>query len=129
MTPLLRQLFESDFERYSNKKPTSMLSMPEQGLVDIGDQPVPAATTVHRGQPGHDVIGSLYAQLARWTEDHGYSVRGPGRDLMIGPHEVGGSDFVTEHQLPISKRLIDPGHITLHATGPIHVGSTECSRG
>lgn len=85
--------------------------------VDVGDQPVPvddlvtevtlpaiiAATTVHRGRPGHDVIGPLYAQLARWAEDHGYSVRGPGRDLMIGPLEEGGSDFVTEHQLPIEK--------------------------
>jgi DNA-binding transcriptional MerR regulator len=85
--------------------------------VDVGNQPVPvddlvtevtlpaitAATTVHRGQPGHDVIGPLYAQLARWAEDHGYSVQGPGRDLFIGPLEEGGSDFVTEHQLPIEK--------------------------
>jgi effector-binding domain-containing protein len=85
--------------------------------VDIGDRPVPvddlvtevtlpaitAATTVHRGRPGHDVIGPLYAQLARWAEDHGYSVHGPGRDLFIGPFEEGGSDFVSEHQLPIYK--------------------------
>jgi len=85
--------------------------------VDVGDQSVPvddlitevilpaitAATTVHRGRPGHDSIGPLYAQLARWAEDHGYSIHGPGRDLFIGPFEEGGSDFVTEHQLPIYK--------------------------
>ena len=85
--------------------------------VDVGDQPVPvddlvtevelpaitAATTIHRGRSGHDEIGPLYAQLARWAEDHGYSVQGPGRDLLIGPFKKGGDDFVTEHQLPMEK--------------------------
>jgi DNA-binding transcriptional MerR regulator len=85
--------------------------------VDIGDQSAPvddliaeitlpaitAATTLYRGEPGHDAIGPLYVQLARWAEAHGYSIDGPGRDLFIGPLEEGSSEFVSEHQLPITK--------------------------
>ena len=118
---LLRRLQVADVRRagplFMFYEPVSEDTLIPNVAIDIGDQTVPvddlvtevtlpaitAATTVYRGRPGHDEIGPLYAQLARWAEDHGYSILGPRRDLVIGPLEEGGSDYVTEHQLPIEK--------------------------
>jgi DNA-binding transcriptional MerR regulator len=81
--------------------------------VPIGDQPfvdtndvdtavlpeIDAVVTVYRGAPNHDFIGPIYGQMARYAEDHGQQVEGPGRDCVLG---VEGGDVVMELQLPIS---------------------------
>ena len=83
--------------------------------VDVGDQPVPldemvievtlpavrVATTIYHGRGEHDEIGPLYGQLARWAEDQGYQMPGPGRDVIIDAGEGRGGEHVIELQLPI----------------------------
>jgi DNA-binding transcriptional MerR regulator len=80
--------------------------------VPIGDQPfadtrdvetavlpaIDAVVTVYRGAPDHDVIGPIYGQMARYAEDHGQRVEGPGRDCVVA---VEGDQLVMELQLPV----------------------------
>jgi DNA-binding transcriptional MerR regulator len=85
--------------------------------VPIGDQPlseadgiemaelpsVEAVVTIYRGKGDHDLIGPLYGQMARYAEDHGYSVHGPGRDNILSYDDSG--EMVFELQLPVTREL------------------------
>jgi effector-binding domain-containing protein len=64
--------------------------------------PITVVSTVidYGGPASHAAIGPVYGQLARWAEDHGYDVAGPGRDILISYEE----GFVMEHQLPVDSR-------------------------
>jgi DNA-binding transcriptional MerR regulator/effector-binding domain-containing protein len=64
--------------------------------------PTKAVSTVvdYGGPASHAAIGPIYGELARWAEDQGYDVTGPGRDILIS-YEDG---FVMEHQLPVKSR-------------------------
>ncbi len=59
-----------------------------------------SAVVEYPGLPGHDLVGPTYAVLARWAEDQGYDVKGPGRDFMLGGED---GKMVMEHQLPVEK--------------------------
>jgi DNA-binding transcriptional MerR regulator len=85
--------------------------------VDVGDQAVPTddevidttlpavnvACSVYHGPFNHSQVGPIYGELARWAEDHGYAVQGPGRDIAIEPPAASGGDGVLELQLPIER--------------------------
>jgi DNA-binding transcriptional MerR regulator len=82
--------------------------------VPIGDQPfsdtseveavilpaIDAVVTVYRGNASHDLVGPIYAQMARYAEDNGCSVQGPGRDQLIGRDS---DEVVLELQLPVTR--------------------------
>jgi DNA-binding transcriptional MerR regulator len=58
-------------------------------------------STSYQGPGGHDeAIGPLYGQMARFAEDHGYDVHGPGRDHLI---EFLADGVHMELQLPVAK--------------------------
>ncbi|MCU1457747.1 MAG: putative transcriptional regulator, MerR family [Actinomycetia bacterium] len=83
--------------------------------IEVGDQDVPVdavvreatlpaidvVSTVHSGGGGHDAIGPIYGQLARWAEDHGYEAKGPGRDIVL--EATNEDDAVYELQMPVVK--------------------------
>lgn len=83
--------------------------------VPIGDQPfastdtiddaelpaIDAVVSIFRGAGGHELIGPVYGQMAKYAEDHGYAIRGPGREHVSiddAPDEI-----VFELQLPVSR--------------------------
>jgi len=41
-----------------------------------------------------------YGQMARYAEDHGYAIRGPGRDHIVSRGDDG---LVVELQLPVQR--------------------------
>jgi hypothetical protein len=59
---------------------------------------IDAVSTIYRGAGDHDLIGPVYGQMARYAEDHGYSIHGPGRDHVVS---FDGSELVFELQLPV----------------------------
>ena len=80
----------------------------------IGDQPfaaeppievvelpaIDAVVALHQGDGNHDLIAPVYGQMARYAEDHGYAIRGPGRDHIVSDD---GSGLVVELQLPVTR--------------------------
>jgi DNA-binding transcriptional MerR regulator len=84
--------------------------------VPIGNQPlaalaaieaaelpaIDAVVTILRGPGGHDLIGPVYGEMGKYAEDHGYEVRGPGRDHIVD-RDGGRDDIVFELQLPVSR--------------------------
>jgi DNA-binding transcriptional MerR regulator len=88
--------------------------------IDVGDQQVPVddlisdvmlppvdvVTTVLTGSAEspltHDIVGPVYGELAQWADDHGYIVRGPGRDVMLDRGAT--TTNILEIQLPIERR-------------------------
>jgi DNA-binding transcriptional MerR regulator len=78
----------------------------EERDVEVTELPeITAVVTVYRGSRGHDVIGPLYGQMARYAEDHGYVLEGPGRDHLIGREDDNG--MVLELQLPVTRATTD----------------------
>lgn len=87
--------------------------------VPVGNQPVDhldgineavlgatdVIVAVHRTGPDHGVVGPLYTEMARFAEDHGYIVNGPGRDHILS---ADGDDMVLELQLPVTADPLDP---------------------
>jgi DNA-binding transcriptional MerR regulator len=78
-------------------------------LLDAGDEieeaelpAIDAVVTILRGPGGHDLIGPVYGQMAKYAEDHGYEVRGPGRDHVVD-RDGRPDDIVFELQLPVSR--------------------------
>ena len=61
---------------------------------------IDAVVAIHHGEGNHDLVGPIYGQMARYADDHGYTIRGPGRD-----HIVSRSDdaLVMELQLPVTR--------------------------
>jgi DNA-binding transcriptional MerR regulator len=84
--------------------PIGAAGWPGSREVDVAELPaVDVVATVHRGRGGHDVVGPIYGQLARYAEAHGYQTDGPGRDHVIGRD---GDDVVLELQLPVVPEVV-----------------------
>ncbi len=67
--------------------------------VEVVDLPaLDAVTTIYRGSGDHELIAPIYGQMARYAEDHGFTVDGPGRDHIVSFDERGP---VLELQLPV----------------------------
>jgi DNA-binding transcriptional MerR regulator len=62
---------------------------------------ITAVVTVFRGAASHDLVGPIYGQMARYAEDHGYVLRGPGRDHLLSYE--GPEHMVLELQLPVTR--------------------------
>jgi DNA-binding transcriptional MerR regulator len=64
--------------------------------------PIKVVSTVldYTGTVSHGTVGPIYGELARWAEDHGYDIVGPGRDILISLDD----GVVMEHQLPVTDR-------------------------
>jgi len=60
---------------------------------------IDAVVAIHHGDGDHDLIGPVYSQMARYAEDHGYAIRGPGRDHIVSRDD----GFVIELQLPVAR--------------------------
>jgi effector-binding domain-containing protein len=74
--------------------------VPDTDEVDVVElEAIDAVVTVIRGPGGHDDIGPVYGQMARYAEDHGYEIRGPGRDHIVDRDDP--TDIVFELQLPV----------------------------
>jgi len=70
--------------------------------VELAELPaIEAVVTIFRGAGDHDLIGPVYGQMARYAEDHGYVLRGPGRDHIVSRDD--GEDMVFELQLPVTR--------------------------
>ena len=78
----------------------------DQPIDDVGgiDEGVLAESdmivAMHRGGPDHGEVGPVFSQMARFAEDHGYLVNGPGRDHIVSG---AGDDMVFELQLPVTR--------------------------
>jgi effector-binding domain-containing protein len=71
--------------------------------VEDADLPgIEAVVTILRGPGGHDLIGPVYGQMGKYAEDHGYAIRGPGRDHIVDA-TGGADDVVFELQLPVTR--------------------------
>jgi effector-binding domain-containing protein len=80
----------------------------------IGDQPltpvppievvelpaIDAVVALHQGDGDHDLIAPVYGQMARYAEDHGFNIRGPGRDHIVSRGDDG---LVIELQLLVTR--------------------------
>jgi DNA-binding transcriptional MerR regulator len=79
------------YEQRADETLTPILAVPigDQPFADTSDvetavlPPIDAVVTVYRGAPNHDLIGPIYGQMARYAEDHGYRIQGPGRDCVV----------------------------------------------
>ena len=68
--------------------------------IDVTELPeITAVVTVFRGRADHDLVGPIYGQMARYAEDHGYVLQGPGRDHFVSHDDT--EDMVLELQLPV----------------------------
>ena len=63
---------------------------------------IEAVVTILRGPGSHDFVGPVYGQMGKYAEDHGYTIRGPGRDHIVDL-EGGADDIVFELQLPVAR--------------------------
>lgn len=59
------------------------------------------ASTVHRGP--YDALGSVYEELTKWTEDNGYTMIGPPREVYLTGPDTPQSETLTEIQFPIQR--------------------------
>lgn len=70
--------------------------------IDVTELPaIDAVVTIMRGPGGHDDIGPVYGQMGTYAEDHGYEIRGPGRDHIVNLDDA--TDIVFELQLPVTR--------------------------
>jgi len=97
------------YEERSDGTLTPAMAMP------IGDQPfepgppievvelpaIDAVVAIHQGDGNHDLVAPVYGQMARYAEDHGYAIRGPGRDHIVSRGADGA--LVMELQLPVTR--------------------------
>jgi DNA-binding transcriptional MerR regulator len=73
------------------------------GRVELMELPeVPEAATVIRKGPIDHTYREIYAELARWVEEHGYVPVGAGRDVFVDPFPADG-ESVTEIQWPLRR--------------------------
>jgi DNA-binding transcriptional MerR regulator len=80
--------------------PIAQHSPTRETEVDVTELPeITAVVTVFRGPADHDLIGPIYGQMARYAEDHGYVLHGPGRDHFVNYDDL--EEMVMELQLPI----------------------------
>jgi DNA-binding transcriptional MerR regulator len=74
--------------------------------IEVAELPeIDAVVTVFRGAGNHDLIGPVYGQMARYAEDHDYTIQGPGRDHIISYDDD--ADMVFELQLPVTQNTPD----------------------
>jgi DNA-binding transcriptional MerR regulator len=72
-----------------------------EGEIEVVELPaIDAVVTIFHGVGHHDNVAPLYGQMARYAEDHGYTIRGPGRDHVV---EAGEDGMVVELQLPVTR--------------------------
>ena len=55
-----------------------------------------------RGAGGHEMIGPVYGQMAKYAEDHGFEIRGPGRDHVVSV-DGGPDEIVIDLQLTVAR--------------------------
>jgi DNA-binding transcriptional MerR regulator len=73
------------------------------GEIDDVELPeIDAVVTIFRGPGGHELIGPVYGQMAKYAEDHGYEIRGPGRDHIVSLDDAP-DEIVFELQLPVTR--------------------------
>jgi DNA-binding transcriptional MerR regulator len=72
------------------------------GLEEAELPAIDAVVTIYRGAGGHEFIGPLYGQMAKYGEDHGYEIRGPGRDHIVSLDDAP-DEIVFELQLPVTR--------------------------
>jgi DNA-binding transcriptional MerR regulator len=83
--------------------PIGAQPLPAIDSVEDADLPgIEAVVTILRGPGGHDLIGPVYGQMGKYAEDHGYAIRGPGRDHIVDA-TGGADDVVFELQLPVTR--------------------------
>jgi DNA-binding transcriptional MerR regulator len=75
----------------------------------------------YTGAVSHQTVGPIYGDLARWAEDHGYDVVGPGRDILISLDD----GVVMEHQLPVTTRSAPDSSRPAVSTGGPQVQATR----
>jgi DNA-binding transcriptional MerR regulator len=78
------------------------LSLAGDDVINTTLSPTKVVSTVldYTDTVSHQTVGPIYGELARWAEDHGYDVKGPGRDILISLDD----GVVMEHQLPVTDR-------------------------
>ena len=70
--------------------------------VEVVELPaIDAVVAIHHGEGNHDLVGPIYGQMARYADDHGYTIRGPGRDHIVNRGDDG--SMVMELQLPVTR--------------------------
>lgn len=74
--------------------------------VEVTELPeITAVVTVFRGAANHDLVGPVYGQMAKFAEDHGYVLQGPGRDHVVSREDA--DNIVLELQLPVTRASND----------------------
>jgi hypothetical protein len=77
------------------------------------------AVVAVRSGPAASIFPTVYYDLARWADAHGYQVCGPGRELWV--HEVDdiaeASQQVFEIQLPFARPETSPPRVDRGAAG------------
>lgn len=80
-------------------------TIPDSGRVKVYELPgmEQAACTVYTGP--YDTIGEAYSAIMKWTEENGYQITGPDRELYLtSPADTQDpAKYVTEIQFPVKK--------------------------
>jgi hypothetical protein len=72
-----------------------------------------------RSGPAASIFPTVYYDLARWADAHGYQVRGPGRELWVNEVDdiAQASQQVFEIQLPFTRPETSPPRVNRGAAG------------
>lgn len=80
-------------------------AIPGAGRVSVYELPgmEQAACTIYKGP--YENIGEAYSAIMSWTEDNGYQITGPDRELYLtSPADTSDpNQYVTEVQFPVKK--------------------------
>ncbi len=109
-------------------------SIPGSSQVQVYELPAieTAASMVHHGL--FATLGKAYAAILAWTQEHGYRVSGPARELYLSFQKDGDQNqYVTEIQLPVMKiqqrkAAVEPEIVNLEAflvVGLPYLGDNE----
>ena len=78
----------------------------QQGEAQIRDlPPVQVAYTVYEGSyDDHDAVGHLYPAIVQWTEQSGYRIAGPAREIYLQPPQSADDPTgIMEIQYPVEE--------------------------
>jgi len=77
------------------------------------------AVVAVRSGPAASIFPTVYYDLARWADAHGYQVRGPGRELWVNEVDdiAQASQQVFEIQLPFTRPETSPPRVDRGAAG------------
>lgn len=80
--------------------PSSRRIVETDGVGNLVIPAGPVAIMVHHGSYAN--MGSTYASVGLWIQEHGHTVTGPSREIYLNsPGEVDEADLLTEIQWPI----------------------------